>query len=58
MTLNLGALVEFKAGTCQHCEREIFWHPSACRWLHTETRITICDHNSSTPTTALPKEDE
>lgn len=58
VTIDLAALFDSKTSTCLNCAGDIFWHPSARRWLHTETRITICDHNSSTPTTAVPQEED
>lgn len=51
------ALFEYKTATCVNCAGEIYWHSSARVWLHADSRITVCDACSSTPTKAIPAEE-
>lgn len=55
--LTYPALFEYKTATCVNCAGEIYWHSSARVWLHADSRITVCDACSSTPTKAIPAEE-
>lgn len=53
------ALFRTETDTCKNCSpREIFWHATGRVWLHADSRITVCDEFSSTPTKAVPTSKE